>query len=200
MRTAKRIDELPPYLFASLDRKIEEARSRGIDVISLAIGDPDLPTPLHIVEAAVEGLRDPATHRYPNYYGMAEFRQAIAGYYQRRFGVTLDPDSQVLPLIGSKEGIAHLPIAFVDPGDGVLVSDPGYPVYEAAGMLMGGKTVPVALDPDAGWAPNLAAVADEEVANSKLLWLNYPNNPTAATCDLSLLEGAVRFSKTHDLL
>lgn len=200
MRTAKRIDELPPYLFASLDRKIEEARSRGIDVISLAVGDPDLPTPAHIVEAGVEGLRDPATHRYPSYYGMPEFRRAIASYYQRRFDVQLDPDTQVLPLIGSKEGIAHLATAFVDPGDGVLVSDPGYPVYETGGMLMGGRSIPVTLDPKAEWAPKLGEIEESDLAGTKVLWLNYPNNPTAATCDLAVLEEAVEFSRTHDLL
>ena len=125
MRTARRIAALPPYLFAELDRKVSEAKARGVDVISFGIGDPDRPTPAHIVEAGQKAMADPATHQYPSYYGMPEFREAVAGYYARRFGVKLDPATQVLPLIGSKEGIAHLAPAFEDPGDIVLLQDPG---------------------------------------------------------------------------
>lgn len=200
MKTAKRIEALPPYLFATLDRKVTEARSRGVDVISFGVGDPDLPTPAHIVEAATRAVRDPSTHRYPSYYGMAEFRDAIAGYYERRFGVSLDPATQVLPLVGSKEGIAHLPIAFVDPGDLALVPDPGYPVYQTSVLLSGGRVAPVPLVVETGFLPRFDRIADEQAAGAKLLWLNYPNNPTAAVADMSMFAEAVRFCRQHDLL
>lgn len=198
MRTAKRIDALPPYLFATLDKKVSEARARGVDVISFGVGDPDLPTPGHIVEAAAEGLRDPSTHRYPSYYGMEEFREAIASYYERRFSVRVDPDTQVLPLIGSKEGIAHLPIAFVDSGDVSLVPDPAYPVYETSVLLSGGRAVRLPLTADGGFLPRFADV--EEGGDAKLLWLNYPNNPTSAVCDAGLFAVAVEFCRSHDVL
>lgn len=200
MRIAKRIEALPPYLFAALDRKLEEARARGVDVISFGVGDPDLPTPSHIVEAAAEAVRDPSTHRYPSYSGMAEFREAIASHYRRRFGVELDPDTQVLPLIGSKEGIAHLATAFVDPGDSVLVSDPGYPVYASSSILAGGKVVNVPLVSEAGFRPDLGAVAPDAAAAATILWLNYPSNPTAAVADEEFFAEAVRFCAGHDLL
>ncbi|HZA20506.1 MAG TPA: aminotransferase class I/II-fold pyridoxal phosphate-dependent enzyme, partial [Actinomycetota bacterium] len=155
MRSAKRIEKLPPYLFAEIDRKVGEARARGADIISFGVGDPDLPTPPHVVEALVEAARDPATHRYPAYTGMPQFRRAIAAWYEQRFGVTLDPDEQVQPLVGSKEGIYHLPIAFVDPGDVALVPDPGYPVYETGTILAGGEPVLMPLIPENGFVPDL---------------------------------------------
>lgn len=189
MRTAKRIDTLPPYLFASLDKKKSEARAKGVDVIDFGVGDPDLPTPEHIVEAAAKAVRNPATHRYPSYYGMEEFRSAIADYYQRRYGVTLNPDTQVLPLIGSKEGLAHLATAFVDPGDTVLVPDPAYPVYETATLLSGGRVVTFPL----GSLPTSAEGA-------KVLWLNYPNNPTSAVCEPGLFSEAIGFCRDNDIL
>ncbi|MGH2722129.1 MAG: aminotransferase class I/II-fold pyridoxal phosphate-dependent enzyme, partial [Actinomycetota bacterium] len=185
MRTARRIDTLPPYLFAELDRKLDAARAKGVDVISFGIGDPDRPTPAHIVEAAVEAVRDPSTHRYPSYYGMPAFRQAVAAFYERRFAVELDPDSQVQPLIGSKEGIANLATAFVDPGDAVLVSDPGYPVYETGTILAGGTVEPVPLSAEDGFLPRFDRIPAEAAARSKVLWLNFPGNPTAAVCDVS---------------
>lgn len=200
MRTARRIDDLPPYLFASLDRKVSEARARGVDVISFGVGDPDRPTPAHIVEAAARAVGDPSTHRYPSYYGMPELREAIAAYYERRFAVKLDPSTQVLPLIGSKEGIAHLPVAFVDSGDVALVPDPGYPVYETSVMLSGGEPVPVPLTAENGFLPRLQDIEAEKAASAKLLWLNYPNNPTAAVCGLGLFDEAVEFCERHDLL
>src|SRR3989337_1475713 len=155
---AKRIEKLPPYLFAELDRKIAAARAKGVDVISFAVGDPDLPTPPHIVEALIEGARDAATHRYPAYTGMPEFRAAIAAYYERRFGVTLDPDEQIQPLVGSKEGIFHLPVAFVDPGDVALVPDPGYPVYETGTILAHREPVLLPLTVDNDFKPDLASI------------------------------------------
>ena len=200
MRTAKRIDNLPPYLFASLDRRIAEARDRGIDVISFAIGDPDRPTPANIVEAATRAVADPANHRYPSYYGLAEFRRAVAAYYQRRFAVVLDPESQVLPLIGSKEGIANLATAFVDPGDVVLVPDPGYPVYATSAILAGGRPVGVPLPGDNGFQPDLGLISPGDAVAAKILWMNYPNNPTAATAAPGTFAKAVEFCRTHNML
>ncbi|MGH7426075.1 MAG: LL-diaminopimelate aminotransferase, partial [Candidatus Methylomirabilales bacterium] len=199
-RTAARIDALPAYLFASLDRKIAEASAGGIDVISFAVGDPDRPTPAHIVEAAGQALKDPDTHRYPSYYGLPEFRRAIASYYRRRFSVELDPDKQILPLIGSKEGIAHLATAFVDPGDLVLVSDPGYPVYASSTLLAGGEGVAVPLRAENGFLPRLEEIPAKAASRSKILWLNYPANPTGAVCDLELFREAVDLCREHGVL
>ena len=200
MRTARRIEKLPPYLFASLDRRIAEARDRGIDVISFAIGDPDLPTPANIVKAAVAAVQDPATHRYPSYYGLPELRRAIAAYYRRRFDVVLDPESQVLPLIGSKEGIHNLATAFVDSGDVVLVPDPGYPVYATSTILAGGRPVMVPLPAENGFQPNLDRISPGDALAAKILWLNYPGNPTAAVAGPDTFARAVDFCRSHNLL
>ena len=145
MRIAKRVENLPPYLFAELDKRVAAKRAEGADVISLGIGDPDLPTPAHIVDAMREAVLDPSTHQYPSYYGMPELRRAIADYYERRFGVNLDPDTEVIPLIGSKEGIANIALAFCDPGEVALVPDPGYPVYHYGTIMADGRTYPVRL-------------------------------------------------------
>ena len=158
MRTARRIDAIPPYLFAEIDRKIAERKAAGVDVISFGVGDPDLPTPDFVVEELARAAGDPSTHQYPSYFGLPSFRRAVADFYRRRFGVELDPDTQVLPLIGSKEGIAHLPWAFVDPGDQVLVTEPGYPVYEVGTILAGGEPVHIPLTAEDGWFPDFAAV------------------------------------------
>jgi LL-diaminopimelate aminotransferase len=198
MRLAKRVESLPPYVFAELDRKIGKKRAAGIDLISLGIGDPDTPTPRHIVEALQEAAEDPATHQYPSYYGMPELRQAIAAWIRERFGVDLDPDSEVQPLIGSKEGIAHLPVAVVDPGDEVLVPDPGYPVFGIGTLLAGGVVVPVLLTAERRFLPDLSAAPISKA--TKVLWLNYPSNPTAAVAELSFFEDAVAFAREHDLL
>lgn len=200
MRTARRIHTLPPYLFAELDRKVSEAKARGVDVISFGIGDPDRPTPAHIVEAGQKAMADPATHQYPSYYGMPEFRAAVTGYYERRFGVSLDPATEVLPLIGSKEGIAHLATAFIDPGDSLLIQDPGYPVYQTAGLLAGGVPVSLPLTAEEGFIPQLDRVSPADAASSKVLWINYPSNPTSAVCDSEFMEQAVEFSSQNDLL
>src|SRR5205823_9712357 len=162
MRLARRIENLPPYLFAELDRKVAEKRAAGADIISLGVGDPDSPTPDHVVEAAREAAGDPSTHRYPSYYGMPELRRTIAEWFRGRFGVELDPDSEVLPLIGSKEGLAHLPVAFVDPGDEALVPDPGYPVYGTATILAGGTVTPMPLTARSGFLPDLDALRPSE--------------------------------------
>jgi len=198
MRIAKRVEGLPPYLFAELDKRVAAKRAEGADVISLGVGDPDLPTPPHIVEALREAALDPSTHRYPSYYGMPELRRAIADYYDRRFGVTLDPETEVLPLIGSKEGIAHLATAFVDPGDRALVADPGYPVYGIGTILAGGEPVSLPLTAEHRFLPDFDAV--DVPPSTKLLWIGYPSNPTAAVAEADTLERTVRFGADHDLL
>jgi LL-diaminopimelate aminotransferase len=198
VRIADRVRDLPPYLFAELDKKIEAKRAEGADVISLGVGDPDHPTPRHIVEALQEAAEDPTTHRYPSYYGMPAFRQAIADWYLARFGVELDPDTEVQPLIGSKEGIAHLAWAFVDPGDEVLVPDPGYPVYEIGTRLAGGTPVPMPHTSERGFLPDL--VSAEATSGTKLMWLGFPSNPTAAVAEVPVFEEAIRFARDHDIL
>lgn len=198
MRMADRVASLPPYLFAELDRKIEEKRAAGTDVISLGVGDPDHPTPRHVVEALQEAAEDPTTHQYPSYYGLPALRKAVAGWYLQRFGVELDPDTEVQPLIGSKEGIAHLAWAFVDPGDEVLVPDPGYPVYEIGTRLAGGTPVALPHLEENGFLPVLS---DEVVSpRTKLMWLGFPSNPTAAVAEPPVFQQAVEFAGEHDLL
>ncbi|HEV3474656.1 MAG TPA: LL-diaminopimelate aminotransferase [Actinomycetota bacterium] len=198
MRIADRVANLPPYLFAELDRKIAEKQAAGADVISLGVGDPDTPTPKHIVDALKEAADDPATHRYPSYFGMPALRKAVAEFYGKRFGVELDPDTEVQPLIGSKEGIAHLAWAMVDPGDEVLVPDPGYPVYEIGTRLAGGTPVPLPHTAENGFLPDLASAKPS--AATKVLWLGFPSNPTAAVAELGALADAVSFAREHDLL
>ncbi len=198
MRIAKRIEALPPYLFATLDAKLAAKRAEGVDVISLGVGDPDMPTPEHVVEAMRAAINDPATHRYPSYWGSLEFRQAVARWYATRFGVNLDPETEVMALIGSKEGLGHLPVAFVDPGDEALVPDPGYPVYAVSTRLAGGEPVPLPLSADRGYQPDFATARVRR--RTKFLWLNYPSNPTAAVADASMFARAVTFAREHDLL
>ncbi|MFA5786311.1 MAG: LL-diaminopimelate aminotransferase [Actinomycetota bacterium] len=200
MRLAGRIENLPAYLFAELDRKVAERRRAGVDVISFAIGDPDQPTPAHIVDALREAAEDPSTHRYPSYYGLPEFRSAVADFYERRFGVALDPDTQVLPLIGSKEGIANLATAFVDPGEVALVPEPSYPVYDIGTRLAGGTPYLLPLTAANRFLPMLDGVPDEVAFKAKVLWMGYPSNPTAAVASLEDFEAAVFFARRHDLL
>ncbi|MEW6059744.1 MAG: LL-diaminopimelate aminotransferase [Actinomycetota bacterium] len=198
MKVAKRIESLPPYLFAELDKKLAAKRAQGVDVISLGIGDPDTPTPEHIVEALREAALDPATHRYPSYYGTLEFRAAVADWYRGRFGVELDPHSEVMALIGSKEGVAHLAFAFVDPGDETLVPDPGYPVYAIGTRLAGGTPVYMPLVAEHDFLPEFDPGLVSE--RTRLLWLNFPGNPTGAVASPALFERAVAFAQEHDLL
>lgn len=200
MEVARRMRSIPPYLFADLDRKRAALRAKGIDVISLGIGDPDLPTPPHIIEALAEAARNPATHTYPPYEGTTEFRQAVAAWYGRRFGVSLDPEREVLALIGSKEGLAHVPWVFLDPGDVALVSDPGYPVYAVAARMAEGELYPVPLDRGRGWLPDLGAIPEAVARQAKVLFLNYPNNPTAAIADLDFFNDVVTFARCHNVL
>ena len=198
MRVAKRIETLPPYLFAELDEKLAAKRAQGVDVISLGVGDPDLPTPEHIVEAMREAVRDPSTHRYPSYSGALAFRTTVAGWYARRFGVELDPETEIMALIGSKEGVGHIAFAYLDPGDEALIPDPGYPVYGVSTRLAGATPVPLPMPAERGFLPDLSAARVSE--RTKVLWLNFPTNPTAAVADLATFEEAVGFAREHELL
>jgi LL-diaminopimelate aminotransferase len=197
---ARRIAALPPYLFAEVDRRIAEKRAQGHDVISLGIGDPDLPTPRYILDALDAAAEQPANHRYPDYYGLPEMRRAIAEWYAARFDVALDPDKEVIPLIGSKEGIAHIATAWVDPGDVVLVPDPGYPVFSIGTMLSNGEIHWLPLRPDHGFLPDLAAIPRDAARRARILWLNYPNNPTAAVAPVEFFRQVVDFAWEHGIL
>lgn len=197
---ATRLARIGAYLFADLDRKQEELQARGVDVINLGVGDPDLPTPDHIIEALARAARDPRAHRYPPYAGIRTFRDAVAEWYRYRFGVRLDPQTEILALIGSKEGLAHLPWALLNPGEATLVPDPGYPVYRSATILAEGEPISVPLREDRGFLPDLAAIAPEQARRARLLFLNYPNNPTAGTAELDFFQDAVRFARDHDLV
>jgi len=198
--TAKRMSRIPPYLFAEIDRKVREKKAAGIDVISLGIGDPDLPTPARIVSAAQEAVADPANHQYPSYFGLRELREAIADWYRGRFRVRLDPDSQVLPTLGSKDGISHVPFAFVDPGDVVLAPDPGYTPYATGAIMAEGEPHLLPLTLENGWLPDLDAVPADVRRRAKLLWLNYPNNPTAATAPDAFFERAIAFCRENGII
>lgn len=199
VRLAQRIEKLPPYLFADISRRIAAKRAEGVDVISFGIGDPDLPTPDHILASLAEASREPANHRYPESEGLPELRQAVARWYGRRFDVDLDPATEVLPLIGSKEGIGHIAVCFIDPGDIALVPDPGYPVYGVGTLLAGGEPYYLPLTEENDFLPDLDAVPEKIAKRAKVLWLNYPNNPTGAVADLDFFERAVAFAKKHDL-
>ncbi len=200
MQQARRISELPPYLFAELDRKKEAVRKRGVDIIDFGVGDPDLPTPGFIVDSMCGHVNDPGTHHYPSYQGRLDFREAAAEWYSKTFGVELDPASEVITLIGSKEGIAHLPLGVLDPGDIALCPDPAYPVYVAAMRFAGGKPYLLPLSEKNGFLPDFEAVPGEIAGRSKLMFLNYPNNPTAACADASFFKQAVDFAGENDLL
>lgn len=175
---AQRIKSIPPYLFARIERKIEELKSRGIDVISFGIGDPDLPTPDFIIEKMAAEIKNPANHQYPSSVGMLSFRESVAQWYQKRFGVKLEAKTEAVALIGSKEGIANINYCYVDPGDINLVPDPGYPVYAIGTMLAGGEPYYMPLKEENGYLPDFAAIPAEIAAKAKLMFLNYPNNPT----------------------
>ncbi len=197
---AKRLDGLPPYLFAEIDKVKDEMRRTGVDLISLGIGDPDLPTPLHIVQALQAAAEKIVNHQYPPYEGTQAFRSAVAQWYQRRFGVKLDPATEVLSLIGSKEGIGHLPLAYVDPGDVVLVPDPGYPVYHAGTVFAGGEPVAMPLHASNGFLPDLKAIASEHARRAKIMFINYPNNPTAAVAPREFFQDVVEFAHRHHII
>ncbi len=199
MRMAKRMESLQPYLFVEITKKIAEKKAKGEDVISFAIGDPDIPTPSHIINRLCQAAQDPANHRYPESDGLPELRQAIAEWYQKRFDVSLDPDKEVLPLIGAKEGIAHIALCFIDPGDIALVPDPAYPVYSIGTMLVGGRPYYLPLSEKNNFLPDLNSIPEYIVKAAKLLWLNYPNNPTGAVADLDFFNRTVEFARRNDL-
>ena len=197
---AERLKKLPPYLFKEIDRKKAEVRARGVDIIDLGIGDPDLPTPPHIIEALKKAAEDPATHRYPSYSGMGDFKEAVAKWYQERFGVELDPDTEVISLIGSKEGIAHFPLAFVNPGDVALVPAPAYPVYHIATMFAGGESYFMPLLSENRFLPDLNAIPDKITSRARIMFINYPNNPTSAVADLGFFRKVVEFARDNNIL
>jgi LL-diaminopimelate aminotransferase len=191
---------LPPYLFKEIDRKKAEVMARGVDIIDLGVGDPDLPTPPNIIKALKKAADDPANHQYPSYSGMNTFKEAVAKWYQERFGVKLDPATEVVSLIGSKEGIAHFPLAFIDPGDVVLIPTPAYPVYNTATIFAGGRSHFMPLLKENAFLPDLDAIPGEVAVKAKLMFLNYPNNPTSAVADPDFFKQVVEFAHKHRIL
>ncbi|MGI9082389.1 MAG: LL-diaminopimelate aminotransferase [Thermoleophilaceae bacterium] len=200
MRTSARLDRLPPYLFAELERKIAAKRAAGVDVISLGIGDPDTPTPGLVVGALAGAVADPDTHRYPSNRGRPELRGALARFYHRRFGVELDPESEIVPALGAKESIFNLNLAFLDPGTVALAADPGYPVYTGGPLLAGGEPELMPLLPERGFTPDLLAIPADALARARLMYLNYPNNPTGAVVPAGFFDEVVAFAQEHDFL
>ncbi|HET9123918.1 MAG TPA: LL-diaminopimelate aminotransferase [Solirubrobacteraceae bacterium] len=200
MRPSRRLEKIPPYLFAELERKIAEKRAAGIDVISLGIGDPDTPTYPAIVTAAQAAVADPATHQYPSNRGRDDFRQAVAAFYARRFGVALDPETEVMPAIGAKECIFNLNLAFLDPGDVALASDPGYPVYTGGPLIAGAEPVLMPLEPELGFVPDLDRLTPAVLDRARLMFFNYPNNPTGATVPDGFFERVVGLAQASGLL
>jgi LL-diaminopimelate aminotransferase len=199
-RPSKRLEAIPPYKFQELEQQIADKRAAGIDVISLGIGDPDQPTYPHVVEAMQEAVADPAYHQYPSNRGRDEFRQAFAEFYDRRFGVEIDPKTEVIPAIGAKECIYNLCFAFLDPGEVALASDPGYPVYTGGPILAGAGAELLPLVPELGFAPDLSAVPAEVAAKARLMFINYPNNPTGAILPDGFFEQVVEFAREHEIL
>lgn len=200
LQFATRLKQLPPYLFQEIDRLKAELKAKGVDVINLGVGDPDLPTPKPIIERLKQAAEDPANHQYPSYSGMDRFKHSVARWYGKRFGVDLDPATEVLTLIGSKEGIAHLPLAFIDPGDLALVPSPAYPVYHAATLFAGGESHYLPLYRENGFLPNLDAVSGDTARRTKLLFINYPNNPTGAVAERDFFEKVVSFAREHGVI
>ena len=199
-KIADRIRNLPPYLFAQLDHLKQKANDKGLDLIDLGVGDPDLPTPTPIIERLQKAVKNPDHHQYPTYNGMLSFRKAVAEWYGRRFQVGLDPKTEVLTLIGSKEGIAHVPLAFINPGDVALVPDPGYPVYQAGTLFAGGRSYAMPLRQNHNYLPQLDKIPKKTLDKARILFLNYPNNPTSAGATRAFFEEVVRFAKRHKLI
>jgi LL-diaminopimelate aminotransferase len=200
MRFAKRLDQVPPYLFAELERKIADMREAGVDVISLGIGDPDLPTPAPVIDELRRQVARPDTHRYPSNRGLASFREAVAGFYRDRFGVEVDPGTEVIPVLGGKEGVAHVALACLDPGDVCLAPDPGYPPYTSGPVFAGADLHYLPLREENAFMPDLDAITADVLARANLLFLNYPNNPTGAVAEEGFFERAVAFARRHDLI
>jgi LL-diaminopimelate aminotransferase len=200
MKQARRLDNAPPYLFVEIEDNIKKALANGVDVINLGIGDPDMPTPYFVVRKMAEAIKNPVNHSYPEYDGSLEFRCTVAEYYKKRFGVDLDPETEVVALLGSKEGIAHIFFALVNEGDFTLVPDPQYPVYELATALTGGVPYPMPLTKENGYFPDLSIIPKEVVKRTKILFVNYPNNPTGAVANLQQFQGIVDFGLEHDIV
>ncbi len=200
MKIARRIENLQPYLFVEINKKIAAKRDRGEEVISFAVADPDTPTPHHVIERLCQAAREPVNHRYPESAGLPELRQAIAGWYRKRFNITLDPETEVLPLIGAKEGIGHIALCFIDPGDIALVPDPGYPVYAFGTQMAGGRPFYISLKAENGFLPDFRGIRDFILEKTRLLWINYPNNPTGAIADPDFFRRVVEFAKRYDIL
>ena len=199
MRMSRRVEHLPPYLFVEISKKIAEKKAKGEDVVSFGIGDPDIPTPPHIIDRLCQAAQDSANHRYPETEGLPELRQTIAEWYMKRFNISLDADSEVLPLIGSKEGIAHIALCFIDYQDTALVPDPAYPVYSISTVLAGGRPYYLPLTEQNNFLPDLKRVPADILKRVKLLWINYPNNPTGAVADLNFFQKVVEFAQQHDI-
>ncbi len=197
---ADRINSLPPYLFATIDEAKAKMVAKGVDVIDLGVGDPDQPTPAHIVESMCDAVRDPKTHRYPSYTGMLSFREAAANWCKETKGIDIDAASETLTMIGLKEGIAHIPLAFINPGDVALIPDPGYPVYEIGTRFAGGIPHIMPLLAENDFLPDFDAIPKDVLAKAKLMFLNYPNNPTSATADLKFFEKVVEFARENDIV
>ncbi len=194
MNLAKRLDKIPPYLFVEINKKIAEKRAQGIDIISFAIGDPDIPTPDHIIERLCKAAHNPANHRYPETSGLPQLCEAIAVWYKNRFGVQLDPSTEVLPLIGSKEGIGHISFCLLDPGDIAIVPDPGYPVYSISSLLAGGEVYYLPLKEENNYLPQLNEIPNNVLKKAKVIWLCYPNNPTGAVAEIEFFKKVVDFA------
>ncbi|MBI4684952.1 MAG: LL-diaminopimelate aminotransferase [Nitrospirae bacterium] len=200
VQLSDRVKNLPPYLFAAIDKMKQEAIAKGVDLIDLSIGDPDIPTPKHIVDAMKRAVENPAHHSYPSYEGMLSYREAVAGWYRRRFNVTLDPKNEVLSLIGSKEGIGHIPLAFVDPGDIVLIPSPGYPVYPVGTMFAGGESYFMPLREENDFLPDLKAIPDAVLKKAKLMFINYPNNPTSAIASGDFYREVIQLANRYNII
>lgn len=197
---ADRVKNLPPYLFATIDKMKQEAIAKGVDLIDLSIGDPDIPTPSHIVDALKRASENPIHHRYPSYEGMLSFRQAVARWYERRFGVSLDPQTEIISLIGSKEGIGHIPLAFVNPGDVVLVSSPGYPVYPVSTLFAGGEPYLMPLLEERDFLPDLDSIPEDIRKRAKMMFINYPNNPTSACAADGFFKKVIDFADRNNII
>ncbi len=197
---SERLKKLPPYLFIEIDKAKKKARDEGRDIIDLGIGDPDISTPRFIIDALNKGARDPKNHRYPLDQGLPEFRSEAAAWMKKRFGVALDPDAEIYPLIGSKEGIAHIPLAFVNPGERVLVPDPCYPPYKSGTWFAGGEVLLMPLRFENKFLPDLKAINHAEMHKIKMIFINYPNNPTAAVCDKNFFVQTIEFAKKHNII
>ena len=199
MEFAKRLDTVPPYLFVEISRKIAAKKAEGIEVISFGIGDPDIPTPTKVVDELRRTSLDVPNHRYPETDGLPEFRKAVADWYKSRFGIAVDSNKEVLPLIGAKEGIGHASLCFINPGDIALVPDPGYPVYSVGTWFAGGECHWMPLIEENGWLPDLSSIPADVAKRSKVMWLNYPNNPTGAVADVGYFKEVIEFAKSHDI-